>query len=117
MLMLMAIGYGCTENPLEGWEPGQPIELDVGKKVKLSFDSDQSTGCAWQLKEPLDETIVKVTKSEYKPPEPEAEGASGKEFWTFKMVGSGETQVVVEYVCPGEETSPKKPQTFTFIVE
>ncbi len=106
-----------SEQPREYNDSTSNIDVKVGKEFVLSLSSNQTTGYQWQLAEPLDESILELKDSKYKAPETERVGAGGKEAWTFKAVGKGETNISLKYVRSWEKDAPpEKSKTFVVTV-
>jgi inhibitor of cysteine peptidase len=97
---------------------GEVIEVLVGEEFAITLESNRTTGYQWQLARPLDEAIVRLVGSEYKLPETRRLGAGGKEVWTFKVVGQGQTTIEMVYLRVWEkDVPPIKRATFTLIVK
>jgi len=43
------------------------IEVKVGQEFNITLESNPSTGYGWQLSKPLNETIINLIGSEFKP--------------------------------------------------
>lgn len=82
------------------------IEVATGQKFTLTLDSNPSTGYAWQLATPVDETKVKFLRSVFNAPETDRAGAAGLELWIFEAVGTGETTISLKYVRSWEKDKP-----------
>jgi predicted secreted protein len=96
-----------------------PIEANVGDDFTITVASNPTTGYEWQLAQPLVGGVLDLMTSEYMPPEPEAdvEGAGGKEVWTFKAKGLGDTTVFMKYVRSWEgNATPADQRSFNIIV-
>jgi inhibitor of cysteine peptidase len=78
----------------------------VGQELTVTLASNPTTGYHWELAVPLDEAIVKLVASEYKPPQTTLVGAGGQEIWTFRAIGRGETVISLKYVRPWEKDLP-----------
>lgn len=79
------------------------VMTEEGKEFTVKLDSNRATGYQWRPAAPLDERILKLSRSEYVPLETGVIGAGGEESWTFSAVGKGEAEVVMEYVRPWEK--------------
>jgi len=95
------------------------VEVKVGQEFDITLDSNPSTGYQWQLAKQLNETILVLIGSEYKPSESDLiAGAGGMEIWTFKAVNSGTAEISLKYVRPWEtDVPPIKEQNFGIIVK
>ncbi|MBA4389779.1 MAG: hypothetical protein C0399_02445 [Syntrophus sp. (in: bacteria)] len=107
-----------TEEQKEHTGPINPINTKVGKAVSITLDSNPTTGYQWQLANPVDEKVLKLISSEYRPPKTKKLGAGGKEVWTFKALSTGQTIINFEYVRPWEKDRGAAEQaTFTIKVQ
>jgi inhibitor of cysteine peptidase len=89
----------------------------VGQELTVTLASNPTTGYHWELSVPLDEAIVKLVASEYKPPQTTLVGARGQEIWTFRAIGRGETVIRLKYVRPWEKgVAPAQTASYTVIV-
>jgi inhibitor of cysteine peptidase len=96
-----------------------PIEANVGDEFTITVASNPTTGYEWQLAQPLVGGVLLFVSSEYEVDETDTEivGAGGKEVWTFKAEGLGDTTVSLEYVRPWEEDAiPTDQRTFNVII-
>ena len=116
LMFVLFVGFPCgegwgstpagneTEDPSSKPESATGrFELEVGQEFTVTLASNASTGYHWELAEPLDESMVKLVTSKYQTPETRMLGATGKEIWTFRAVGQGETVVNLKYVRPWEK--------------
>jgi predicted secreted protein len=107
--------------PDEASIPGAPTETRLvtaapGRTVSVSLDSNPSTGYRWRLAGPLNESIVKLAGSHYKPPVRQIPGAGGTETWRFNAVGRGKTSIVLEYVRPWEKKEAPARKTVVKVI-
>jgi len=58
----------------------------------VRLESNRTTGYQWRPAEPLDERIIRVSRSEYTPFDTSLTGAGGEESWTFYAVGKGDAR-------------------------
>lgn len=94
------------------------IEAKQGELFSLELVSNRSTGYAWQLAAPLDETMLQFKDNEYQSPDSSKDGASGTENWRFLALKAGKTVVSLKYVRSWEISAvPVKTAVFTIIVK
>ncbi len=96
-----------------------PIEANAGDEFTITVASNPTTGYEWQLAQPLVGGVLLFMSSEYEAAETdtEIEGAGGKDVWTFKAEGLGDTKVSLKYVRPWEgNATPADQRTFNIIV-
>jgi predicted secreted protein len=95
----------------------QPIQVISGQDFTLAVASNRTTGYQWQLARPLDEAMVRFTRSQYRDVATGRPGAGGEELWTFQAVGQGQAQITMQYVRPWERrAAPVKQMTFVVVV-
>lgn len=77
------------------------IEVDAGDTFEISLFSNRTTGFQWpELAGIADSSIINQISHEYKPPESDLPGASGKEIWIFKAIKKGITSISMKYDQP-----------------
>ncbi len=64
------------------------IEVATGQKFTLTLDSNPSTGYAWQLATPVDETKVKFLRSVFNAPETDRAGRGRPGTLDFRGCGN-----------------------------
>ena len=108
-LILMAViaiclVAGCVGEVKTYTDPGQTINIGVNQEFVIALGSNPTTGYSWQ--ESHDEAMLKLVEKTYKPGE-EAEqgvvGAGGVEYFRFKALKTGETEITLVYKRPWEE--------------
>lgn len=82
-----------------------PITAQVGEQFTVALDSNPSTGYSWQIVA-FDQAVVTLISSEFKRADKPMPGVSGKQIWTFKAVGKGETSIAFKYSRPWERNTP-----------
>jgi inhibitor of cysteine peptidase len=100
-------------------QSGEEIEAAPGDVIKLTLDSNATTGFQWQLVANTNEAAVTLLDQEYVVPE-ESDGepllgAGGHEEWTFKAAAEGKSELRLEYSQPWEG-GMKADKTFTLTV-
>jgi predicted secreted protein len=97
-------------------DPAAPVAVREGQTFALTLRSNPTTGYIWQLAEPLNERIIRFTGNEYRSDKTGLMGAGGREVWTFKAVGSGETRINLKYARPWEkDTAPARTAQFRIV--
>lgn len=80
--------------------------VTVGKDFNIALDSNATTGYQWQLARPLNTKIVRYVKNLYRSNASQNSkmvGVGGKEYWTFRALKKGQTEIVFKYVRPWEK--------------
>lgn len=101
--LIASLLVGCVfQQPKEYSDPGQEIEIGVGKKFIIALDSNPTTGYNWEAD--FDEDFLKLVQDEFKPAEDkDLVGAGGQQRFTFKGVKIGKTKVTLTYKRSWEE--------------
>ncbi len=93
------------------------IEAEPGTEFAISLDSNPTTGYSWDFSSPPDPEVVELLDAAYQPPETPRVGAGGKQLWTFRAAGPGETEIALDYFRPWEEGAPPaRTAVFTVVV-
>jgi inhibitor of cysteine peptidase len=122
-LGLLALGcgggggsQGGGGKSLEFTDPSVPIVVNSGDEFVIVLDSNPTTGYSWAVAGQTDPRVVEIVGSNYVAPDTELVGAPGKDYWTFKAAGKGNTSITLEYGRPWEQDQPPADQ-MTFQVE
>ena len=75
---------------------GKAITMKKGQVLKLSLDSNPTTGYQWYIEE-LDDKLLKIVNMDFESPDTSRMGAGGKQFWKIKAINSGETKLLILY--------------------
>ena len=84
------------------------IEINAGDSFIVTLCSNPTTGFQWSETAQIgDPAVLEQTSHEFRAPEaggdkPPATGTAGEEFWTFKALKKGTTEVSMEYSRPWE---------------
>jgi inhibitor of cysteine peptidase len=100
-------------------DDGGYVYVKKGDVVKLSLESNKTTGYSWNIDEPFDKTVLLQTGYEYIIDQKDGKmvGAGGREVWTFNAVGEGTTVTYLSYSKPWESIPPAKSFKVKVIVE
>jgi inhibitor of cysteine peptidase len=101
---------GCLGEVKTYTDAGQAIEIGVNQQFVIALGSNPTTGYSWQAS--YDETLLELVggQSTYKSREEAKElvvGAGGVEYFRFKALKTGETEITLVYKRPWEETAPE----------
>ena len=98
-------------------DPATPVTVRKGRAFALALPSNPTTGYLWQPAESVDDSVIKFVGNEYRGDYPGLIGAGGREIWTFKAVGIGETTIGLKYVRPWEKnTAPARSVLFKIVI-
>jgi len=110
---------GCSINTPSYSQDDSFINIGIGKQFIILFDLDLATGCSWypdydiQMLELAEKTY---RKGEHTRPELKKSDFSGVEYFTFKALKKGETNITFAYEKVGEEEVIKQ-KIFTVSVK
>ena len=94
---------------------GIPKDVKIGETINFSFASNPSTGFSWQAN--YDKTIIELTKQEFKQTGPVIPGAGGIEYFTFKGLKLGVTELKFTYLRPWESVQPADEKIYKITVK
>lgn len=108
LLAALAVGLvvGCVEVKTYD-DPGQAIDTEVNEQFVIALGSNPTTGYRWQAG--YDETMLELVggESTFKKAENGLLGAGGVEYFHFKALKTGRTEVTLVYKRPFEEPTPQ----------
>jgi len=95
---------GCAGGVKTYTDPEQTINIGVNQEFIIALGSNPTTGFTWHRSH--DATMLEFIEKTYKPSE-EAEqgliGAGGTEYFRFKALKAGKTEITMVYKRPWEE--------------
>ena len=124
LLILMAVVAiclvaGCVGEVETYTNPGQTINIGVNQEFVIALGSNPTTGYGWQ--ESHDNTMLELMEKTYRPGEEAKQGvvgAGGVEYFRFKALKTGETEITLVYKRPWEEPTPQDvTKVFTINIE
>ncbi len=98
------LAAGCAGGVKTYTDSGQTINIGVNQKFVIALDSNPTTGYIWQAS--YDESLLQLVGKSYemgKAAEQGAVGAGGVEYFQFKALKTGETEITLVYKRPWEE--------------
>jgi len=110
---------GCVGEIKTYIDSGQAIGIGVNQEFVIAIGANPTTGYDWEVS--LDETMLELVEMTYKLAE-EAEhkvvGAGGVDYFRFKALKAGETEINMVYKRSWEEaTSQDETKVFTVNIE
>jgi inhibitor of cysteine peptidase len=90
---------------------GGQVEVESGKLLVVTLESNPSTGYRWELIENNESILKQFGQAEYKPAEtsdPPVVGAGGWEIFRFKAVSAGQMALELVYHRSWEDAEPLK---------
>ncbi len=111
---------GCVGEVKTYVDSGQTINIGVDQEFIIALGANPTTGYGWQ--ETYDETMLEmVGEKTYKPGEEAEEGvvgAGGVEYFRFRALKAGETEITLVYKRPQEASTPQHvTRVFTINIE
>ncbi|HEY97897.1 MAG TPA: protease inhibitor I42 family protein [Dehalococcoidia bacterium] len=116
VILLTGVFSGCTAAAKAFTEPDQIINTGVNKEFTIALESNITTGYSWQVA--YDDKALNLVENTYKEQDNTGKqivGAGGTEYFTFKALSKGETQVTFTYHRPWEQPSAQD-QTVVFTI-
>ncbi len=114
LAILSALLSGCSSSVKANTDPGKVINTGVDKEFTIALGSNITTGYSW-LPE-FDASILSLSETEYRAKDTTGKqivGAGGTQYFHFKALKSGDTQVKFTYYRPWE-TPTAQDETETF---
>jgi inhibitor of cysteine peptidase len=121
IMMLIAAALtiaGCIGVAQTYTDPGQTVNIGVNQEFIIALGSNPTTGYSWQAS--YDETRLELVggKSEYKEENKEGVvGAGGIEYFRFKALKAGQTEITLTYEQPWEGGGIGETKVFTVYVK
>ena len=111
LLILVAVAVivtslvaGCVGEVKTYTDSGQTIDIGANQEFVIALGANPTTGYDWEVS--LDETILELVEKTYKLGEEAEEGvvgAGGVEYFRFKALKAGETEITLVYKRTWEE--------------
>jgi inhibitor of cysteine peptidase len=96
MLALCLIA-GCSSSEVKAnIDPEKMISTSVDQEFVIAVDSNPTTGYDWEVS--YDDNMLSLAEEEYSPDkEPGLLGAGGTQYFTFKALKKGDTEITLTY--------------------
>jgi inhibitor of cysteine peptidase len=115
ILMLIAAALtvaGCIGVAKTYDDPGQTIDIGIKQEFVIALGSNPTTGYSWQ--ESHDQTMLELKEKSYKEEAKEGVvGAGGIEYFRFKALKKGQTEITMTYEQPWEGGGSGETKVFT----
>jgi inhibitor of cysteine peptidase len=120
LLTVLAITLvaGCVGQVATYDDPGQAIDTEVNQQFVIALGSNPgSTGYSWQAS--YDETMLELVggESTYKESKSGLIGAGGVEYFRFKALKAGMTEITLVYKQPWEGGGTGETKVFTVHIQ
>jgi len=103
-ILMVCLIAGCVGEVKTYTDPGRAISTGVNQEFVIALGSNPTTGYMWQ--ESYDEDMLKLLESKYEMGEEAKQGvvgAGGVDYFRFKTLNKGETEITMVYKRPWEE--------------
>ena len=103
-ILMVCLIAGCVGEVKTYTDPGRAISTSVNQEFVIALGSNPTTGYMWQ--ESYDEDMLKLLESKYDMGEEAKQGvvgAGGVDYFRFKTLNKGETEITMVYKRPWEE--------------
>ncbi len=106
-VIVTSLVVGCVGEVKTYIDSGQAIDIGVNQEFVIAIGANPTTGYDWEIS--LDETMLELVEKTYKLAE-EAEGykvvgGSGVDYFRYKALKAGETEITMVYKRSWEEES------------
>ena len=104
VLVASCLVAGCVGKVQTYTDPGQSINVSTNQEFVIALESNPTTGYLWE--ESYDESMLKLVESRYelgKEAEQGLVGAGGVDYFRFKALKAGETEITMTHKRPWEE--------------
>ena len=105
-VVAMSLMAGCVGGIKTYTDSGRTIDIGVNQEFIIALGSNPTTGYSWQ--ESYDDSLLQLVEKSYemgKAAKQGAMGAGGVEYFQFKTLKTGETEITLVYKRPWEEES------------
>ena len=107
---------GCVGEVETYTDSGQAIDIGAGQQFVIALGSNPTTGYSWQ--ESHDQTMLELLEKSYKEEAKEGVvGAGGIEYFRFKALKAGQTEITLTYEQPWEGGETGETKVFTVYVK
>jgi predicted secreted protein len=107
---------GCVGEVKTYTDSGQTIDIGVGQEFVIALGSNRTTGYGWQ--ESYDENMLRLVEKTYEEEtEEDVVGAGGIEYFRFRTLEAGETEITLVYKQAWEGGGIGETKVFTVNIE
>ena len=99
---------GCVGEVKTYVDSGQTIDIGVNQEFVIALGANPTTGYDWEVS--LDEAMLEMGEKTYKTAEEAEEGvvgAGGVEYFRFKALKAGGTEISLIYKRPQDASTPE----------
>jgi inhibitor of cysteine peptidase len=118
VVLTLGMVAGCT-TVMTYDDEGHEIDIGVGEEFIIALGSNPTTGYSWQAS--YDETKLELVGGEptYEPDETDepAMGAGGVDYFRFKALAAGETEITLTYAQPWGGGDVGETKVFSVVID
>jgi inhibitor of cysteine peptidase len=122
VVLTLGLVAGCT-TVMTYDDEGHEIDIGAGQEFIIALGSNPTTGYSWQAS--YDEAKLELIPGEdgkqstYEPDETDepAMGSGGVEYFRFKALEAGETEITLTYAQPWEGGGVGDTKVFTVVID
>jgi len=119
MTAIVCLAAGCVGEVETYTDSGQTISVGLNQEFVIALGSNPTTGYSWRVSYDQSRLELVGGESTYevdKEAEPGMVGAGGVEYFRFKALRAGQSEVIMTYQRPWQEESLEE-KVFTVSVE
>ena len=117
VMVAILLVTGCAGGVKTYTDSTQTINTGTNQEFIIALDSNPTTGYSWQAS--YDESVLELVGKSYEMGEEAKQGvvgAGGVEYFQFKVLKAGKTEITLVYKRPWEEESLYQ-KAFTVIIK
>jgi len=117
IVAILLVTAGCAGGIKTYTDSAQTINISINQTFIIALDSNPTTGYSWQAS--YDESMLELVGKSYemgKKAKQGAVGAGGVEYFQFKALKTGKTEITLDYQRPWEEENLYQ-KVFTVIIK
>ena len=104
VIFLISLPLAAAQRTVTDKDDEKLFNLSTGDKLIIKLPGNYTTGYQWAVINGYDDDVIKQEgKGEYQPEKTDLVGAGGIATFTFKAVGTGRTDINLEYKRPWEK--------------
>lgn len=103
-VFLISLPVAAAQRTVTDKDDEKIINLSIGDKLIIKLPGNYTTGYQWEVINGYDDDVIKQEgKGEYQPEKTDMIGSGGTATFTFKAIGTGRTDLNLEYKRPWEK--------------
>jgi inhibitor of cysteine peptidase len=103
-IFMVSMPLQAAQKTITSKDDEKLVTLNIGDKLVIKLPGNYTTGYQWEVIKGYDDDIIRQEgKGEYKPEKTDRVGAGGTAIFTFTAVGTGRTDINMEYKRPWEK--------------